>query len=70
MIFLIKIKLGISYSAIDVLFNVNRITVFRIFFIVLNYLVSNKNTILEPLQRASKRNDPNYRCIIEHRNKN
>jgi len=41
MIFLIKIKLGgISYSAIRVLFNVNRTTVSRIFYSVLNSLVS------------------------------
>lgn len=39
MIFLIKIKHFITYSAIGVLFNVNRTTVPRIFFSILEVLV-------------------------------
>lgn len=74
MIFLIKIKLGISYSAIGVLFNINRTTVSRIFYSVLNSLVSktkhfifwpNKKSILDTLPRAFKQNYPNCRCIID-----
>lgn len=74
MIFLIKIKHFITYSAIGVLFNVNRTTVSRIFFSILEVLVSktkqfifwpNKRTILETLPRAFKDNFPNCRCIID-----
>jgi len=55
--------MGISYSAIGVLFNVNRTTVSRIFYSVLNPLVSktkhcifwpNKKSILDTLPRAFK----------------
>uniref|UniRef100_A0A2S2PKT1 Transposase Helix-turn-helix domain-containing protein n=1 Tax=Schizaphis graminum TaxID=13262 RepID=A0A2S2PKT1_SCHGA len=60
MIFLIKIKLGISYSAIEVFFNVNRTNELRVFYSVLNSLVSktkhfifwpNKKSILDNLPR-------------------
>lgn len=74
LIFLIKIKLGITYSAISVLFNVNRTTVTRIFYNTLNSLAiktkefifwPNKKTILETLPKSFKANYPNCRCIID-----
>jgi len=70
MIFLIKIKHFITCSAIGVLFNVNRITVSRIFFSILEVLVSktkhfifwpNKKTVVGTLPRAFKDNYPNCR---------
>jgi len=74
LMFLIKIKLGITYSAISVLFNVNRTTVTRIFYNILNSLVAktrefifwpNKKTILETMPKSFKKNYPNCRCIID-----
>lgn len=74
MIFLIKIKLGISYSAIYVLHNVNHTTK-RLFYSVINSLVSKtkhfifwpnkKKTILNTLPRAFKQNYPNCCCDID-----
>ncbi|KAF0702905.1 Uncharacterized protein FWK35_00039004, partial [Aphis craccivora] len=72
--FLIKIKLGITYSAISVLFNVNHTTGTRVFYNILNSLVTkikefifwpNKKTILETLLKSFKKNYPNFRCIID-----
>lgn len=40
LIFLLKIKLGITYSAISVLFNINRTTVTRIFYSILHSLAN------------------------------
>lgn len=74
MIFLIKMKLGISYSAISVLFNVNRSTISRIFHNILKSLVSktkkfifwpNKKTVVDTLPKSFKQNYPNCRCIID-----
>ncbi|KAL4122397.1 hypothetical protein QTP88_014728 [Uroleucon formosanum] len=65
---------GITYSAISVLFNINRTTVTRIFYIILYFLVNhtkhfifwpNKRTVINTLPKAFKQNYPNCRCIID-----
>lgn len=74
LIFLLKIKLGITYSAISILFNINRTTVTRIFYIILHFLANhtkhfifrpNKRTVINTLLKAFKQNYPNCRCIID-----
>ncbi|XP_060845742.1 uncharacterized protein LOC132925355 [Rhopalosiphum padi] len=74
LIFLLKIKLGITYSAISVLFNINPTTVTRIFYIILHCLANhtnhfifwpNKRTVINTLPKAFKQNYPNCRCIID-----
>lgn len=74
LIFLLKIKLGITYSAISVLFNLNRTTVTRIFYNILNCLAirtkhfifwPDKKTVFNTLPKSFKNNYPNCRCIID-----
>lgn len=73
-IFLMKIKLGISYSAISTFFNISRSTVTRIFNDCLHFLSiktknfifwPDKNTISATLPESFKLNYPNCRCIID-----
>lgn len=74
LIFLIKLKLGITFSALSVLFNVHRTTISRIFFDTLTILVGKtsafifwpkKKTIQETLPEVFKINFPECRCIID-----
>jgi len=74
LIFLIKIKLGISYSAISVLFGIDPSTVSRIFTECLNFLSSktkdfifwpDKYSVKQCLPEAFKINYPDCRCIID-----
>lgn len=74
LIFLMKLKLGITFSALSVLFNVHRTTISRTFFDTLTVLVKktsefifwpSKKTIQETLPEAFKINFPECRCIID-----
>lgn len=74
LIFLIKIKHGLSFAAVSVLFNIHRTTVSRIFVKCLEVLSlktknfifwPSKNTIKETLPNAFLKNYPNTRCIID-----
>lgn len=74
LLFLMKIKLGISYSAISVLFKINPTTVSRIFIECLNLLCEktkdfifwpDKYSISQCLPNAFKINYPKCRCIID-----
>lgn len=69
-----KIKLGVTYSGISVLFNVNCATIIRIFYNALYSLViktkefifwPDKKTILETLPKSFTNNSLKYRCIID-----
>lgn len=74
LIFLIKIKLDLSLSALSVLFNVHRTTVSRTFFNILYILCfktknlifwPSKHTRTETLPETFKNHYPNTRCIID-----
>lgn len=74
LLFLMKIKLGISYSAISVLFKINPTTVSRIFIECLSLLCKktkdfifwpDKYSISQCLPKAFKINYPKCRCIID-----
>ncbi|KAF0697432.1 Uncharacterized protein FWK35_00036902 [Aphis craccivora] len=74
LIFLMKIKLDLSFSALSVLFNVHRTTVSRTFFNILDILCfktknlifwPSKHTITETLPETFKKHYPNTRCIID-----
>lgn len=74
LIFLIKMKHGLTFAAIGVLFNIHRTTVSRIFFKCLEVLSlktknfifwPSKSTIKETLPNAFLKNYPNARCIID-----
>jgi len=74
LIFLIKMKYGLTFAAIGVLFNIHRTTVSRIFFKCLEVLSlktknfifwPSKSTIKETLPNAFLKNYPNARCIID-----
>lgn len=74
LLFLMKIKLGVSFSAIGVMFKIHRTTVSRIFFNILSILSKktkqfifwpSKDTISATLPYAFKKNYPNCRCIID-----
>jgi hypothetical protein len=74
LIFLMKLKLGINFSALGVLFNVHRINISRIFFDILSVLViktsalifwPSKKTIQETLPEVFKTNFPECCCIID-----
>jgi len=69
-----KIKLDLCFSALSVLFNVNRTTVNRIFFNILDILCfktknlifwPSKHTITETLPETFETHYPNTRCIID-----
>lgn len=69
-----KLKLGLTYSAIGVFFNINSTTVSRVFSETLLLLSSkcknlifwtSKDTILNTLPIAFKKNYPRCRCIID-----
>lgn len=74
LIFLIKIKHGLTFSAIGVLFNLHRTSVSRIFFQCLEILsIKTKNLIFWPskssvketMPQGFKKLFPNTRCIID-----
>lgn len=74
LLFLIKMKHGLSFAAISVLFNIHRTTVSRIFFKCLEVLSSktkhfifwpSKSTIKETLPNAFLKYYPNTRCVID-----
>lgn len=74
LMFLIKIKLGITYSALSSIFNCSRQTTTRIFYNTLNILEiktkmfifwPSKYTVRETLPEAFKKNYQNCRCIID-----
>lgn len=74
LLFLMKLKLGITYSALSVMFGVQRTTVARIFSNVLITLSigtkdfifwPSKRTISDLLPDAFKKNYPLCRCIID-----
>jgi len=74
LIFLMKLKLGLTYSSLAVFFGVHRTTISRIFTdTLLTLSVKTKNLIFWPNKRtisvllpeAFKKNYPNCRCIID-----
>jgi len=74
LLFLIKIKLGIQFSALSVFFKISRRTASRIFFKLLDVLCSktkhlifwpDKYSITQTLPDSFKINYPNCRCIID-----
>lgn len=74
LLFLIKIKLGITFSAFSVFFKINRRTVSRIFFKILHILSiktkhfifwPDKYSITQTLPESFKKNFPNCRAIID-----
>jgi len=74
LLFLIKIKLGITFSALSVFFKISRRTASRIFFKLLDVLCSktkhfifwpDKYSITQTLPDSFKINFPNCRCIID-----
>jgi len=74
LLFLMKLKLGITYSALSVMFGIHRTTVTRIFSDVLTTLSTktkdfifwpSKKTISDLLPEAFKKNYPHCRCIID-----
>jgi len=74
LIFLMKFKLGLTYSSLAVFFGVHRTTISRIFTdTLLTLSVKTKNLIFWPNKRtisallpeAFKENYPNCRCIID-----
>jgi len=74
LIFLMKLKLGLTYSALSVFFKIHRTTVSRVFLECLHILSKkcknlifwpSKDTILDTLPVVFKKNYPNCRCIID-----
>lgn len=74
LLFLMKLKLGVTFSALGVLFNIHRTTASRIFINLLSILCEktkhfifwpSKETISETLPYAFKKNYPNCHCIID-----
>jgi len=74
LLFLINLKLGVTFSALGVLFNIYRTTASRIFINLLSILCEktkhfifwpSKETISETLPYVFKKNYPNCRCIID-----
>jgi len=74
LIFLLKMKLCITYSAISAIFNINPTTVTRVFYNILYALANqtkhfifwpDKKTVFNTLPKAFKSNYPNCRCIID-----
>jgi len=74
LLFLMKIKLGITYSALAVFFGIHRTTVARVFSDTLSILSvrtkdfifwPSKRTVQSLLPKAFEINYPNCRCIID-----
>lgn len=74
LIFLMKLKLSLTYKALAVLFGIHRTTVSRIFTDTLTILSAktnnlifwpSKRTITSLLPEAFKKNYPSCRCIID-----
>jgi len=74
LIFLMKLKLGLTYSSLSTFFSILRTTVSRVFSDCLLFLSQKckhlifwlcKNTMIETLLEVFKKNYPNCRCIID-----
>lgn len=66
LIFLLKIKLGITYSAISAIFNINPTTVTRIFYNILYALANQtKNFIFWPDKRTVSNTMPIFEQISQ-----